>query len=385
MKISYLSIICGLLLQTINVWAQTPQNNKDKQEEQKITDLLGKHVQMSGSWFIAYQDKSRDVYATNVNPKQHIHKNEFMLKRSYITLKSKLNEQFSVRFTQDITIDREGSDAGNVETRLKYLYLKYSPHFHSKIFTGTWIEVGMVHTPWIDFEQHINTYRVQNNMFTDRSRLLASADFGFTFCGNIGPEMDEDFLKRVNKAMKGRYLSYAIGLYNGGGYSALEKNNNKVVQARLSWRPLAWSLPQLQVSAYANYGKGNNLNNPDFIQYLGMLSYTSEQLTITAQAITGKGDREGKYVNVDDFSKALNNSGYSCFAEFKPSKKYPLAIWARYDDLEVDKSKHTQVNRYIGGLSYRLNKWVRMVVDAEFQKNIEEEHFIYEANLEIVF
>lgn len=380
-KIANIAFLLLYVLSTAAM-AQTDKDNKDATKSGAVK--LGKYVQMSGSWFVAYQDKSKHTFATEATPALHDHSTAFVLKRSYITLKSKLNDVFSVRFTQDITIDKEGNDAGNVETRLKYLYLKMKPQLKSRWLTGLWIEVGMVHTPWVDFEQKINTYRVQDNMFSVRNGLFSSADFGVTIGGNIGPKMDKDFLKNVSKAMPGRYCSFALGVYNGGGYSALEKNNNKVIEGRVSWRPLAWALPQMQISAYANYGKGNTEHNPDFVQYLGMLSYTSQRITFTAQGGTGFGDRKGKYVQADAKDIALSNRGYSVFAEYK-WQKLPLALWARYDHFEVSDATAIATDRYIGGLAYRINPWVRLVLDTEYDSNISNDHFIYEANLEIVF
>jgi hypothetical protein len=57
-----------------------------------------------------------------------------------------------VRYTQDITLDEEGEDSGNIELRLKYLYLKAKMNSFL-FFTNSYVELGVVHTPWIDFEQ----------------------------------------------------------------------------------------------------------------------------------------------------------------------------------------------------------------------------------------
>ncbi len=386
---SIFTMVFCVLCSSLTLYAQT-SDNKTKSSDAKSVKVAGKEVQLSGVGFASYQDKSKNVFVPDA-PSVHSHNTGFKLKRGYITLKSKLNDVFSVRFTQDITVDKEGGDAGNVETRVKYLYLQATPKINSKVFTGLYIKAGLVHTPWVDFEQKINPYRIQGTMCSDRSGLFSSADFGFTVGGNIGPKMDKDFLKRVNGAMQGRYLSYVIGVYNGGGYSSLERNNNKIVQGRLSWRPLPATLPQLQVSAFVNYGKGNSKLSPDYIQYLGMLSYTSKRLTMTAQAVTGKGDRRARYVDSQDPSKALDTDGYSAFAEYKLSSSFPLAIFARYDNFKVynldnQASKYFKdTERYIGGLAYTIRKGIRLVLDTEYEKNIDYEHFIYEINLGFSF
>lgn len=87
---------------------------------------------------------------------------KFSLKRGYVTFKKQFNKTLSVRFTQDITLDKEGSDAGNVEMRLKYCYLKIKPQFG--FLKSSYLEVGLVHSPWIDYEQKIKIKRLREEL-----------------------------------------------------------------------------------------------------------------------------------------------------------------------------------------------------------------------------
>lgn len=339
------------------------------------------NVQMSGNWFISYQSQHFDGESGKNNT------NKFLLKRSYFTLKKDINENYSVRYTQDLTIDGEGDDAGNVETRLKYLYLKAKPHFKSDFFTDTFIEIGMVHTPWLDYEQKVNTYRVQNNMFSERNKLLKSADFGITLAGNIGGKMDKAFLSNTNAGFKGKHASYMLGIYNGGGYSKPENNNNKMFAARVSYRPMPASFPQLHLSGYINFGKGNTSDSPDFNQFISLIGYTGNALTATAQFQTGTGDSAGKYVEADDPSKALDNSGYSLFAEYRFTDT-PWALFGRYDKFDVDDTLDYDTKRYIGGVTYRINNFVRVVFATEHSENphfSKDDYEIYDLNLEVSF
>ena len=357
-----------------SVKSQTKSIVSDDEKGIKIGNL----VEMSGNWFIAYQDRDQEK-----NGQEKIHTNGFILKRSYFTLKKDLTDVFSVRYTMDLTVDREGDDKGNIETRLKYLYLRAKPKIDSDIFTGTWIEAGMVHSPWLDYEQAINTYRVQDNMFIERNGIFNSADFGVTFGGNIGPKMDKKFIKEHGKSMDGKYVSYDFGFHNGGGYSALEFNSNKVISGRISTRPFANKFPELQVSGGFRIGKGNIEEEPDFKQILGFLAYTGKQLTLTGQYHTGIGDFHGKYVEPDNKHKALKNNGYSFFGEYK-IKDSKFALWSRYDHFEVDKI-NKDVDRYIGGVSYRMSKYLRLILDSEYQTVNKEKDYIYELNMEIKF
>ncbi|MXV38496.1 hypothetical protein GO491_07380 [Flavobacteriaceae bacterium Ap0902] len=350
-------------------------------EAQKIN--IGDFVEMSGQWFISYRDIHEDYIATDGSTMKD-HQSSVFLKRSYFTLEKDLNATFSVRYTQDITIDTEGDDAGNVETRLKYLYVRAKPKVNIDWLTGLWIEGGMVHRPWLDYEQKVNTYRAQDNMAIERNKIFNSADFGLTVGGNIGPKMDREFLKTTNGAMKGKYLTYVLGIYNGGGYSGAEKNNNKVIAGRFSVRPLPAIIPELQFSGYFNVGKGNTEYNPDFNQWLGMAAYTGRNLTLTAQYHDGTGDYKGRYVEADDPSKALDNHGYSIFGEYKIGNT-PWAIWGRHDSFTLENGIDDDITRNIGGISYRYNRNIRLIANTEHTKQLDDKTEIYELTLEIVF
>ena len=113
------------------------------------------------------------------------------------------------------------------------------------------------------------------------------------------------------------------------------------------------------------------------------MAYTGKQLTLTGQYHTGTGDFKGKYVDPNDKHKALDNRGYSFFGEYKVPKTN-FALWSRYDHFEVDKINR-DVNRYIGGVSYQANQYLRLILDTEYHTINEEKDHIYELNMEINF
>lgn len=362
--------------QLANAQEQNTNGNADNEKGGDIDTT----VQMSGDWFISYQDKT----VKNADGTQ-VHTNEFVLKRSYFTLKKNLNDVFSVRYTMDLTIDDEGDDAGNVEMRLKYLYVRAQPKINSDLFTNTWMEAGMVNTPWLDYEQKVNTYRVQHSMAIERNRLLKSPDFGIAIGGNIGPKMDNEFLKNVNNAMNGKYFSYSFGVYNGGGYDSLEYNYSKMFAGRLTFRPLANKLPELQVSVYGNVGKGNHNKGyePDYNQLLGYVAYASKYMTLAVQMHKGVGDANGRYVDANNPSRALKNDGYNIFGECK-IKNTPIALWGRYDHFSIE-NQEDDVKRMIGGAAYRINKYTRLVADVEYNNERGRATTTYDLNVEVSF
>ncbi|MCA1756500.1 MAG: hypothetical protein LC649_03470 [Bacteroidales bacterium] len=276
---------------------------------------------------------------------------KFDLKRGYFTLKTRLNDMLSVRYTQDITLDREGDDAGNVEMRLKYLYLAVDLEEIGLIRNSS-IEFGLVHRPWVDFEQKINGYRVQGPMFTDHYDISTSADFGIMVEGLIGGVLTGDKTDYLASGYRGRYGSYAIGLFNGGGYHSIEQNNNKVVESRLTLRPLPDIAPGIQISWALAVGKTNLPENQgDYLMNLFFLSSEHRLLRFTAQYYRGTGSYDGSLTDISGTS--YNNDGYSLFAEI-PVPQTPLSLFSRYDSFNSHQLTLLQSRSLIGGITYRF-------------------------------
>ena len=83
-----------------------------------------------------------------------------------------------------ITMDAHQDGEEDMEVRLKYAYGKYSLGDVGGI-TGLGLEGGIVHMVWLDFEEHINLYRMRDKMFVERSGMFNSADFGVTLTGGL--------------------------------------------------------------------------------------------------------------------------------------------------------------------------------------------------------
>lgn len=106
-----------------------------------------------------------------------------------------------------------------------------------------------------------------------------------------------------------------MGLYNGGGYHAVEANDNKVFEGRITLRPLGLLLPNLQVSYFVVHGKGNALAAPDWALHDAMLSFEHRYFVVTGHFATGKGNQKGDKVTAT--GRALDFIGGSGFAELK--------------------------------------------------------------------
>jgi len=62
----------------------------------------------------------------------------------------------------------------------------------------------------VEYEQKLTGYRVQGKMFTERYDLISSADFGISFAGLIGGEINQEYQDRVSSNFPSRFGSFFI-------------------------------------------------------------------------------------------------------------------------------------------------------------------------------
>ncbi len=342
----------------ITVLGQTPNERLPLQSlsvNQSAVPLpIDNSLSISGEWFLSYQ----------VGKKTSQEFNNFNLKRGYITIKKTLSRHIIGRITPDISVDREGDGEGDIELRLKYCYINFLwPTIG--IFNSPQLEFGLVHRPWLDFEEHINRYRVQGTMFLERNGVFDSGDYGVTFMTLFGENLNEEYQTQVNKSYPGKFGSLAIGIYNGGGYHSIEKNQNKTLEWRVTIRPIPGFIPGFQMSYLGAYGKGNQAFAPDWVLHDGFFSFESASLVITTQYFKGTGNSKGTFLNSSQNS--IEHQGYSCFGELK---FYKWNLIGRYDFYKTLISPETlRQNRYISGIAYNLAGGTKILMDYEIVKS----------------
>lgn len=281
----------------------------------------------------------------------------FNMKRGYIDIRKPITDYLSFRVTPDLSQD---DDSGDWNLRLKYLHAKFTADGND-VIGKPYAEVGLSHVPSLDFEQHINLFRMQGHMFIERIGLLNSADLGVLVGGNFGREMPEDFRDNVNSSYAGRWGSFQFGIFNGGGYHASAENNTMALEGRVTVRPLPDVVPGLQFTAMGITGDGNTSDAPDWNVLNGMVSYESQYLNATAQYYTGTGNQKGTAVDVNGNSRDQN--GYSLFSEIRMPEHKEYSVFGRYDYYDSDANSATAdvTKRYIIGFAwqfYKGNYWI---------------------------
>ncbi len=326
----------------------------------------------SAEWYIGFQHQEEANY------------NQFQLKRAYITYQKKITPWLSGRITPDITIDTEGNDSGDIELRMKYLFVQFEiPDLW--IFTNNNFKTGVVPRPWIDYQQDLIHYRAQGQMFLDRTKVINSTDYGISFSSQIGETFENpDF----ETACPGKYGAINLGLFNGGGYNALEKNTNKTIEWRASFRPFVDFLPGLLLTYHGAYGTANSTRNNPF-QYNGYhVGYEQTYFVLSAEYYKGIGNFSDSYFNMVDLS-SLNHEGYSLFAEFRHPKS-GLALWTRYDSQYksyLEPQTTFTENRLILSAVWKFYDNNRLIISRDFFEQGYENRpiTIWEATLDIRF
>jgi hypothetical protein len=320
----------------------------DPSEEQESSAKEQERVEISGLVYVAYE--GGELLGEELG--------RFFIGRAYLTAEARILPFLSGRITLDANQDLAGDGRGDMELRLKYAFAKFDfPDWRP--FTGLYLEAGIVHMVWLDFEEHINLYRMRAPMFMERSGIFNSADFGLTFAGALGADMDEDYRELVNSKYSAKRGSFAVGIYNGGGYHGVEVNSNKALEGRFTLRPFPEALAGLQVSGLIITGEGNGVgepaNVPDWDTYNAFVSYEHRRGAVTAQYVWGQGNQRGTWVEPDDLSTATPFSGWALFGEWRFGPHWRAT--GGYDRFErMEGSRDRSFNRIYGGVGYDLGK-----------------------------
>jgi opacity protein-like surface antigen len=263
-------------------------------------------------------------------------KSTFDMTRAYVNVLGRLANGINTRVTLDII----PSAATNQVYRLKFAYAAWTPARSSLTY-----KLGMINTPWVDFEETLWDYRMQGTIAVDRNVFPAStltmsaADIGFGVDGRWNND-------RVN-------AQFAI--VNGEGYAGGTGDFRKDVEARVSYRIQPTNdnsrVGGLRLSGYLGVGKATG--GADRNRYLGMLSYRTTEYTVA-----------GEYVSVKN--AAVTGSIISAFAVYHLDPPSKIALIARVDIVDPDNNVANNGNtRIIGGASYQLSPNVRMLADID--------------------
>ena len=253
--------------------------------------------------------------------------NNFDVTRAYLNVNVQVSDNIRFRFTPDIRRVTDSSLAGSLVVRVKYAFAQFD-----NITPRAWIRFGVHQTPWLDFEESINRYRVQGTMFAEREALIpGSADFGVSY-----------FTPLPNG-----YGEVHGGVYNGEGFGQPEANKYKSVQGRATVRPLPnTSIAKgLRLSGFYNVG----WYAADRPRRLGIIMGSFEHPNLVA---TIEGVRATENPPTVPVGRDIDRNGWSMFVEPRQGPSGLAGIF-RYDAFVPDDSLvDNDQNRVIWGGAY---------------------------------
>ncbi len=254
--------------------------------------------------------------------------NAFDITRGYIDVRGLVAKNIRFRFTPDVKRVTDGSLSGALGVRVKYAFVELD----DAIGKGSWLRFGLHQTPWLDFEESINRYRLQGTMMAEREGIIpGSADTGV---GYLVPLPDQ-------------YGEINVGIYNGEGYANTEANKFKSFQGRATIRPFpsAGLARGLRLSGFYDLGWYDE-GRPRRHGIL-MVSFEHEHFAGTAQWLASTARPVPAAFDTDA-------RGYSLFGELRQG----LTGWAavgRFDNFDPDRSNPDDADRrVIAGVAYWL-------------------------------
>lgn len=268
------------------------------------------------------------------------HQNQFSIQRAYVNAIGRYGSNFLGRITLDVT--PTGAPGTNQAVRLKYAYGQYTPDGSALSY-----KFGLIHTPWLDWEEALWDYRMQGTMALDRNKYLTSSDFGAGIDANVNHDQ----------------FNGQMTVVNGEGYSAGTGDAGKDIEARFSLRLLETDdgsrVGGLRVTAYAGYGSPTGSGQRE--RFVGMLSYRSKMVTLAGEFATA--------VDSTTAPASAQKTGQviSAFGVLKVPNS-PVGLIARVDLVDPNTAAaatNDKTTRFIGGISYQVTPQFRLLADID--------------------
>lgn len=366
---------------------------QDKQSKYVNVKSKAKTLEFSGTHYLGFTsvDPSTKVDSATSNSNYQGRSSGFEMRRNYVQVKGYFNDKDYFRVTLDATKEL-ASDAATGAQNKGYadVFVKYAYLYLDKVLPYTGVEMGIVHRPWIDYEEHNAWhYRAFNKVMLEEKGtatesgvdLVNSADFGMNF--------------KTQTDM----FSSEIGLFNGEGYHADKEAANQENSSQLSveWRLTGHILGDgtkvgkndrtkdtyANISTYGlisnnhkdndvDLGGVNDKNEYDRSFYGIHAVYNQPEFLIAGQYFTAK-DKARTEDIATSFDKK-DYTGWSINAEYRPIQDW--TVIGRYDNYEIETdlngvmTSKIEGDKIIAGLAYKYNKNVSFIGSAKF---IDEE------------
>lgn len=296
------------------------------------------------------------------NPGSTSSAGKFETRRNYFQVKGYLGEHSKDYFR--ITLDTHQIENGDWDVRLKYAYL-----YLDNVLPFTGVEMGQVHRPWIDYEEHGGwNYRSISKVFVEASNgahLTNSADLGF------------------NLKTKTEYFSSELGLFNGEGYHGEIEDDENPNKLSAEWRLTGHifgtgkakrknSSTYADVSFLGQWNTDSHKHGNEDLNWYGLHAvYNQPEFLFAGQYIKTVDAADGIVLGVfDPKNKNYAGDGYSLNGEYRFMEDWKII--GRYDNFERDNNLFGKQERKIAGVTYQYNKYVEFIANYLGEENYKD-------------
>ncbi|MBA3025364.1 MAG: hypothetical protein FP820_03030 [Sulfurimonas sp.] len=300
----------------------------------------------------------------------------FEARRNYVQVKAFFNDKDYFRVTMDTTKELASKTSyANIYAKYAYLYL-------DEVLPFTGVEVGIVHRPWIDYEEHNAWhYRSFNKVMLEEKGTATEAGVDLVNSADLG----------FNLKTKTDSFSSEIGMFNGEGYHAdkAAANQENGGDISLEWRLTGHLLGSGKKvgkndrtkATYANistYGLVSKNHKDDTVEIDGAKEYDRTFYGLHAVYNQPEFLIAAQYAIAED--KAQNEAAdsgkeykvWSINGEYRPVKDW--TVIGRYDNYTIDTvaavtgdtSVYADGSKVIAALAYKMNKNVTFIGSGKF-------------------
>jgi len=268
----------------------------------------------------------------------------FSVERGYFSIKPKLSENISGRFTLDLfSSDNDSNGAG---LKMKYAYLDFKNLFH---LPKSQLSIGLTKNYFATVYSW--KYETIEKDPSDLWKFASSTDYGIVFSSSVP----------VAK------LSYNFGIYNGEGYkkSGEKVNSEYAYLANLRIKPIEKLELGGSLSLNSKHDPNDelgedNIEHQSITSFAGIGKFKSNGVTLLGQYLGKRVELDNVDDSQDVSSQAISVLGMYDLTTIANINLELVGRYDRYDPNTDNESKDDKTSLILFGTNYYLQKNIQI-------------------------